>query len=85
MGMRGAAALQAALLQGLRADTPVAIVHQVSLPTQRHAVCALAELHDTVVREKLTSPSVIVVGDVFKGLLDMQQHAAANLPQAAQG
>ena len=85
MGMRGAAALQAALLQGLRAETPVAIVHQVSLPTQRHAVCTLAELHDTVLREKLTSPSVIVVGDVFKGLLEMQHHAAANVPQAAQG
>jgi uroporphyrin-III C-methyltransferase len=85
MGMRGAADLQAALLQGLRAETPVAIVHQVSLPTQRHAVCTLAELHHTVVREKLASPSVIVVGDVFKGLLEMQHLAAANVPQAAQG
>lgn len=85
MGMRGAAALQAALLQGLRAETPVAIVHQVSLPTQQHAVCTLAELHQTVVREKLASPSVIVVGDVFKGLLEMQHHTAANVPQAAQG
>jgi uroporphyrin-III C-methyltransferase len=85
MGMSGAAALQAALLQGLRADTPVAIVHQVSLPTQRHAVCTLAELHHTVVREKLASPSVIVVGDVFKGLLQMQNHAAENAAHAAQG
>jgi len=85
MGMRGAASLQAALLQGLHANTPVAIVHQVSLPTQRHAVCTLAELHDTVAREKLASPSVIVVGDVFKGLLHMQQHTAENVPQVAQG
>ena len=83
MGMRGAAALQAALLQGLRAETPVAIVHQVSLPTQRHAVCTLAELHQTVVREKLASPSVIVVGDVIKGLLEVQHQTSDPVPHAA--
>lgn len=71
MGMSGSAQLQTALLQGLRADTPVAIVHQVSLPTQRHAVCTLAELHATVVHEQLASPSVIVVGDVLQGLLQL--------------
>jgi siroheme synthase len=38
-------------------------------------VCELQHLHDTIVREALASPSVIVVGDVFKGLLAMQNHA----------
>jgi uroporphyrin-III C-methyltransferase len=71
----GAAQLQQALLQSMRADTPVAVIHQVSLPTQRHVVCELAQLHDTIVREQLASPSVIVVGDVFKGLLAMQSGA----------
>ncbi len=42
------------------------------LATQRHVVCELQQLHDTIVREQLASPSVIVVGDVFKGLLAMQ-------------
>jgi uroporphyrin-III C-methyltransferase len=43
-------------------------------------VCTLARLHDTVVREAMASPSVIVVGDVFKGLLEMQNaHAEAPL------
>ena len=74
MGMSGAAQLQAALLQGLKPETPVAVIHQVSLPTQRHVVCALAELHQTVVREKLASPSVIVVGDVLQGLAQLAQH-----------
>ena len=72
MGVSGAAQLQEALLQSMRADTPVAVIHQVSLPTQRHVVCELQELHDTIVREQLASPSVIVIGDVFKGLLAMQ-------------
>jgi uroporphyrin-III C-methyltransferase len=75
MGVRGATQLQASLLQSMRADTPVAVIHQVSLPTQRHMVCELQHLHDTLVREALASPSVIVVGDVFKGLLAMQNSA----------
>ncbi len=72
MGVSGAAHLQASLLHSMRANTPAAVIHQVSLPTQRHVVCELQQLHDTLVREKLASPSVIVVGDVFKGLLAMQ-------------
>jgi uroporphyrin-III C-methyltransferase len=81
--MSGAAQLQAALLQGLKPDTPVAIIHQFSLPTQRHAVCTLANLHDTVVREGMGSPSVIVVGDVFKGMLEMQTTQAETPLQAS--
>jgi uroporphyrin-III C-methyltransferase len=76
MGVSGAAHLQETLLQSMRADTPVAVIHQVSLPTQRHVVCELQQLHATIVRESLASPSVIVVGDVFKGLLAMQSNAA---------
>jgi uroporphyrin-III C-methyltransferase len=72
MGVSGAAQLQEALLQSMRADTPVAVIHQVSLPAQRHVVCELKQLHDTIIREQLASPSVIVIGDVFKGWLAMQ-------------
>ena len=72
MGMSGAAQLQSALLHNMPANTPVAVIHQVSHPTQRHAVCELQDLHNTIVREQLASPSVIVVGDVFKGMLAMQ-------------
>jgi len=80
MGMSGAAQLQDALLQGLGTRTPVAVVQHVSLTTQRHVVCTLGCLHDTVVREGMASPSVIVVGDVFKGLLEMQSaHVEAPL------
>jgi uroporphyrin-III C-methyltransferase len=68
MGIRGAEHLQADLLQGLPADTPVALIHQISLPDQRHAVCTLATLHATLLSEEFASPSVIVVGDVLKGL-----------------
>jgi uroporphyrin-III C-methyltransferase len=85
MGIRGAEQLQADLLQGLHADTPVAVIQQVSLPAQRHAVCTLSTLHETVVREELTSPSVIVVGDVFKGLASVQSDTLTHNLRSAQG
>ncbi len=76
MGVSGAAQLQDSLLQSMRPNTPVAVIHQVSLPTQRHVVCELQHLHNTIVHEQLASPSVIVIGDVFKGLLAMQNGAS---------
>ena len=68
MGVRGAAHIQDELLTGLPGSTPVAVIHQVSLPTQRHALTTLARLHDTMERERLASPSVIVLGDVVRGI-----------------
>ena len=68
MGVSGAARIQAELLTGLPAATPVAIVQGASLPGQRHAVTTLAELQLTLQREQLGSPAVIVVGDVIKGV-----------------
>ena len=69
MGVTGSQHLQDELLKGLAADTPVAIIQNASLPTQRHATCMLATLRTTIEREHLQSPSVIVLGDVLKGLL----------------
>ena len=73
MGVSGAAHIQAELLHGLGAHTPVAIIQNATLPNQRHAVCTLGELTTTLAREGLASPSVMVVGDVMSGLLALQQ------------
>ena len=64
MGIATIDAIEAGLLQGLGAATPVAIVQHASLPQQRHARCRLGELARTVTREGLGSPAIIVVGDV---------------------
>jgi len=72
MGVSGAARIRDALLQGLDAQTPVAIIQNASLPTQRHAVTTLDHLLLTLANEQLGSPSVIVVGDVLKGFLALQ-------------
>jgi uroporphyrin-III C-methyltransferase len=77
MGISGAERIERELLTALPASTPVAVVQHASLPEQRHAVTTLGELSATVAREQLASPSVIVVGDVLRGIA-----AAAQLPQA---
>jgi len=76
MGISGAAQIQQDLLGGLPASTPVAIIQHASLPQQRHAVTSLGQLTATLASEQLGSPSVIVVGDVVRGI------AAASVPQA---
>ena len=79
MGVSGASTIEQELLTGLPASTPVAIIQHASLPQQRHAVTTLGALHATIAREGLTSPSVIVVGDVVRGVA----LAAHDLPAAA--
>ena len=69
MGVTGSQHIQDELLQGLPSHTPVAIIQNASLPTQRHAVTTLGLLRATIEQQKLQSPSVIVVGDVLQGLL----------------
>jgi len=76
MGVSGVARIQDELLTGLPAATPVAVIQHVSLPAQRHAVTTLGQLQATVQREGLGSPSVIVVGDVVRGV------KVASQPQA---
>jgi uroporphyrin-III C-methyltransferase len=68
MGVSGAARIQEELLTALPPSTPVAIVQRASLPEQRHAVTTLGQLDATIAREQLASPSVIVVGDVIRGM-----------------
>lgn len=68
MGVNRAAHIQQELLTALPASTPAAVVQRASLPDQRQAVTTLGELYPTIVREQLTSPSIIVVGDVVGGV-----------------
>jgi uroporphyrin-III C-methyltransferase len=82
MGVRSAGTIQAGLLQGLPANTPLAIIEHVSLPQQRHAVSQLGQLVATLQAEQLGSPSVIVVGDVLKGLAAVAQQPVQPLPQS---
>jgi uroporphyrin-III C-methyltransferase len=76
MGISNAADIQQQLMAGgLPAKTPVAIVQNASLPTQKHAVCTLNELHQTLTTHRLQSPSVLIVGQVMSGLLALQSNS----------
>ncbi len=72
MGMSSAAQLQSDLLRGLPGDTPVAVIQDASLPSQRHTITTLNELHTTIERERLSSPSVIIIGNVLRALAHLQ-------------
>jgi uroporphyrin-III C-methyltransferase len=69
---------------GLPADTPVAVVSAAHTAGHRHALTVLGDLQDTVHREALTSPAVLVIGDVvtcapgwLQQLAQEPAHAAA--------
>ena len=68
MGVSGAERIQSELLTGLPADTPVAVIQNASLPSQRHIATSLGQLSSDIKLASLASPSVIVVGDVVSGL-----------------
>jgi uroporphyrin-III C-methyltransferase len=78
MGMNGARRIQDELLTGLPASTPVAVIQNASLPTQRHISSTLGALANAIESHHMASPSVIVVGDVVGSLA-----LAAAHPQAA--
>jgi len=77
MGVATLAELQAGLLEALPASMPAAVIQHASLPQQRSVVCTLGDLADTVAREGLGSPAIVIVGDVVRGA----SHAAVELSQ----
>ena len=85
MGVSGAQRLQDELLHGLAADTPVALIQNASLATQRQVVTELGQLAQTIVREQIGSPAIIVVGEVARAAMlaaDITGPTARHLPQA---
>ena len=78
MGMGSAARIQQELLTSLPASTPAAVIEHASGPRQRHAITTLDQLANTIEREGLGSPSVIVVGDVVRGAACVHQGGAAH-------
>ena len=84
MGVSGVADIQSGLLDGLPASTPVAIVQNASLPQQRQVMGSLGELSSCLSQAGITSPAVIVVGEVLalNPALALQLAVAAPVKQA---
>lgn len=79
MGVAEAERLQRDLQEALPGSTPVAVVQHASRPGQRQAITTLDGLVATLAAERLGSPSVIIVGDVLRGLASLP-HAAPAAP-----
>lgn len=77
MGVSAIAALTQGLLDGLPASTPVAIVENASRCTQRQLLTELAHLPETVARQGVRSPAIIIVGDILRGASAL---AAVDIP-----
>lgn len=85
MGMKHLAAIVSELIAaGYAADTPVAAIQQGTLPQQQQVVSTLRMLPLAVQQQGLTSPAIIVVGDVVRlaQSMDLQQ-AVANVAAVA--
>jgi uroporphyrin-III C-methyltransferase len=76
MGLSQVAHIQAQLLLGLPAQTPVALLENISMPQQRQALTQLGELAQCV-----ASPTVMVVGQVVAGMqaLGLREDAAPTM------
>lgn len=77
MGVAQLDRLQAGLLAALPAATPAAVVQHATLPQQRHVVATLGTLAAAVAAAGLGSPSIIVVGEVLRGLAALAGAAPA--------
>jgi uroporphyrin-III C-methyltransferase/precorrin-2 dehydrogenase/sirohydrochlorin ferrochelatase len=65
MAVDNAAAIAAALLAGGRPPTtPVAVIVDGTMPTERTVLSTLASLGDDLVAHRVVPPAIIVVGDV---------------------
>ena len=69
MGVARCRDIQRSLLDaGMAPDTPAAIISQACTPRQRQARCTLGGLADTLQREALPSPALLVIGDVVQAM-----------------
>lgn len=64
MAVENAPAIARALLVGRDAATPVAVLCDGSMPTARTVLSTLGDLAETLVREQVRPPAIIVVGEV---------------------
>lgn len=65
MGLAHVKSIAAGLIKaGRRADTPAAVISNGTLAAQRKCIGTLADIGEKIERAKLTSPAIIVVGDV---------------------
>lgn len=64
MGMRKLREIQQAFAQQGKANTPVAIIQNGSLPQERMVICRVHDMVATAAKQQLGAPAIIVIGAV---------------------
>jgi uroporphyrin-III C-methyltransferase len=77
MGIKGSVEIEKGLLKSMDPLTPVGIIQNATLKDQRNILTTLNRLSSTIDEKSLASPSVIVIGDILKGLLAYQHKEAS--------
>lgn len=80
MGMQRLADIQAGLLQILQPDTPAALVQNASTPQERRIVTILQKLVADARNVGISSPAILVVGNVLRGCAALAGHSSAGSP-----
>jgi uroporphyrin-III C-methyltransferase len=67
MGLKNVGTIVAGLLSGgMKPDTPACAIENGTLEHQRQVIGILGTLEETVLRQRIGSPAIIVVGDVVR-------------------
>jgi len=67
MGIKNAAKIQAGLVEhGMNPNTPAAIIENGTKVDQKTTVTTLGELAQTVEKQTIKPPALLIVGDVIK-------------------
>lgn len=77
MGLTHLHTIQSGLLKSLPAHTPALVVQHATLPHQQQLTTTLAQLQHDVATHAVTSPAIVLVGNVCEGAA---QHIAQSTP-----
>ena len=72
MGVQNVATIQQGLLMGLPPHTPVALVENASHAQSRQAHGTLHQLQNLLTQSQISSPAIIIVGDVLRAMAAVQ-------------
>lgn len=68
MGTKKIKEIQAVFINNKQKDTPVAFLENASMPKERLITTSVKEMHQSAIDNKLTSPALIIIGDVVNCL-----------------
>ncbi len=78
MGVANSFELQEKLLQSMKPETPCAVIENGTMSSQRVIRCRLSELHEEIIRNAVTPPTLIIVGKTAELNLNRRENLPLN-------